>query len=123
MLRSKELVCNIYNYANSKKPGFKIMVNGGGNQIDLFGADYWKCLDANAAEHLWYKNSGSQESAAYRDYTVPQLQKLVGAGKKVFTFDYTAVQSEINNVLSITRGYGFIPTVTDASISSTPKVY
>ncbi len=123
MLRSKELVCNIYNYANSKKPGFKIMVNGGGNQIDLYGADYWKCLDANAAEHLWYKNSGVQESAAYRDYTVPQLQKLVRAGKKVFTFDYTAVQSEINNVLSITRGYGFIPTVTDASVSTTPKVY
>ncbi len=123
MQRSRDLVCNVYNYAQSKKPGFKIFVNGGGNQVDLFGSSYWNCLDATAGEHMWYNGTGVVGSAGYRDWTVPVLQKLVAAGKKVFTFDYTSNSSEINTVLSTSRSKGFIPTVTDGSISTTPRAF
>jgi cysteinyl-tRNA synthetase len=119
---SRDLVCNIANYARNKKPGFKIMVNGGGNQIE-FGSSYWNCLDAVAGEHMWYSGNGNLRESGYRDYTIPQLQKLLPVGKKVFTFDYTSVQSEINYVLTTSRNLGFIPTLTDTSISSTPRTF
>ena len=121
--RSKELVCNIYNHAQTKKPGFKIFVNGGANQYDTFGSAYSNCLDATAGEHLWYLGSGRPDSSGYPAYTIPVLQKLALTGKKVFTFDYTSNPSEINTVLSAARSKGFIPTITDAGISTTPVVY
>ena len=123
MQRSRDLVCNIYNHAQSVKPGFKIFVNGGGNQVDLFGSSYWNCIDATAGEHMWYNGTGVVGAAGYRDWTVPVLQRLVGAGKKVFTFDYTNNSSEINTVISTSRSKGFIPTVTDGSISTVPKTF
>jgi cysteinyl-tRNA synthetase, unknown class len=121
--RSRDLVCNIYNHAQSTKPGFKIFVNGGANQYDAFGSSYADCLDATAGEHLWYLGTGKPDTTGYPPYTIPVLQRLAQAGKKVFTFDYTTSTSEINTVLNASRSKGFIPTITDASISTTPKLY
>lgn len=121
--RSKDLVCNIYNHAQAKKPGFKIFVNGGANQYDTFGSSYSNCLDATAGEHLWYLGTGRPDSSGYPAYTIPVLQRLAQSGKKVFTFDYTSNSSEISTVLTTSKSKGFIPTVTDAGISTTPIVY
>jgi cysteinyl-tRNA synthetase len=121
--RSRDLVCNLYDHIQQKKPGFKLIANGGGNQIDAFGPNYWKCLDGNAAEHMWYSGDGNFRQDGYRDYTLPQLQRLVVAGKKVFTFDYTNVSSEIGFVLRESGVRGFIPTVTDPAISTTPRTF
>lgn len=123
MQRSRELVCNIYNHAQSKKPGFKIFVNGGANQYDAFGSSYSNCLDATAGEHLWYLGTGRPDASGYPAYTIPVLQRLAQTGKKVFTFDYTGNASEISTVLNASRSKGFIPTVTDSSISTTPVLY
>ena len=123
ILASKELVCNIWNYVQSKKPGFKVFVNGGTNQIDQFRAEYWNCLDATAGEHLWYLNTGVPEPPAYPGYAVPTLQRLLPAGKKVFTFDFTSDPAEIRWILQTSRSAGFIPTVTDPAISTTPVAY
>jgi cysteinyl-tRNA synthetase len=123
MQRSKDLVCNIYNHAQTKRPGFKIFVNGGANQYDTFGASYANCLDATAGEHLWYLGTGKADTTGYPSYTIPVLQRLAQAGKKVFSFDYTTSTSEINTVLNTSRSKGFIPTITDAGISTTPKSY
>ncbi len=123
MQRSRDLVCNIYNHAQTKKAGFKIFVNGGANQYDTFGPSYANCLDATAGEHLWYLGTGRPDSSGYPAYTIPVLQRLAQAGKKVFTFDYTNNSSEISTVLNTARSKGFIPTVTDGGISTTPKVY
>jgi cysteinyl-tRNA synthetase, unknown class len=123
MQRSRDLVCNIYNHAQTKKAGFKIFVNGGANQYDTFGSSYSNCLDATAGEHLWYLGTGRPDSSGYPAYTIPVLQRLAQSGKKVFTFDYTNSTSEISTVLNTARSKGFIPTVTDGSISTTPKVY
>ena len=121
--RSKDLVCNIANYARGKKASFKIFVNGGANQYDSFGSGYADCLDATAGEHLWFLGTGRPDTSGYPPYTIPVLQRLAGAGKKIFTFDYTSNQGEINSVLSNSRSKGFIPTITDGSISTTPKVF
>jgi cysteinyl-tRNA synthetase, unknown class len=123
MSRSRDLVCNIYNHAHAKKADFKIFVNGGANQFDTFGSSYANCLDATAGEHLWYLGSGRPDSSGYPAYTIPVLQRLAQSGKKVFTFDYTSNASEVSTVLSTARSKGFIPTVTDGSISTTPKAY
>jgi cysteinyl-tRNA synthetase len=123
MQRSRDLVCNVYKYVQTKKPGFKVFVNGGGNQIDQFGSSYWNCLDATSGEHLWYLGTGRPDTTGYPSWTIPVLQRLVAAGKKVFTFDYTTSTSEINTVLTASRSKGFVPTITDASISTTPKAY
>ena len=121
--RSKDLVCNIANYARAKKPGFKIFVNGGGNEYDTFGSAYSNCLDATAGEHLWYLGTGRPETSGYPPYTIPVLQRLAQSGKKVFTFDYTNSQGEINTVLNNSRSKGFIPTITDGGISTLPKSF
>jgi uncharacterized protein (TIGR01370 family) len=119
----KDLVCNIATYARAKKAGFKIIANGGGNQIDSFGSSYWNCLDGTAGEHMWFTGTGQPERASYRDWTVPVLKRTLPAGKKVFTFDYTSNSSEINQVLSASRGNGFIPTISSASVNITPILY
>lgn len=121
--RSKDLVCNIATYARSRKAGFRVIANGGGNQIDSFGSSYWDCLDGTAGEHLWYTGTGQPERSSYRDWTIPVLKRTLPAGKKVFTFDYTSNSSEINQILSASRGNGFIPTISSSSINITPILY
>jgi cysteinyl-tRNA synthetase len=123
VIASKDLVCNIWNYVQSRKPGFKVFVNGGTNQIDQFRESYWNCLDATAGEHLWYLNTGVPEPPAYPAYAVPALQRLLPVGKKVFTFDFTADPAEIQYIVRTARSFGFIPTVTDPAISTTPVAY
>ncbi len=123
MVRSRDLVCGINRYAKAKKPDFKIFVNGGGNEIDLFGSSYWSCADAVAGEHLWFNGTGYPERTSYRDWTIPLLKRLVAAGKKVFTFDFTNNQNEIVQTVTGSRSNGFIPAVTGGSLNTTPVAY
>jgi uncharacterized protein (TIGR01370 family) len=121
--RSKDLVCNISAYARSKKADFKIIANGGGNQVDVFGSSYWNCLDGNAGEHLFFTGTGQRERSSYRDWTIPVLQRMLPAGKKVFTFDYTSSSGEISEIVSTSRSKGFIPAISSASVNITPVLY
>ncbi len=104
-----KLACNLSQYAKTKKPGFKIMVNGAIDLIERPG--YAACIDGTTAEGLYFKGNDSATSLDFRTYHERYLDMERKMGKLVVTMDYASVESNASFAVQRARSKGYVPYV------------